>query len=463
MKNYYKKLILLLTFTFILVPNYLYGAGDLAQNLAGYILLQVEDNGEAWYVDPDNLMRYYLGKPTDAYELMRSEGIGISNINLEKIPIGLTSGYGVDTDMDGLSDNHEIALGTDLNLADTDNDGFSDKEEVANAFNPLGPGTQAININFTKRFLGRIFLQVQSHGEAWYINPKDSKRYYLGQKEDAFAIMRELGLGINNSNLGTIIALDPGYDLRQLELLTHNLVNKERTNNGLEALEFNEELARVAREHSLSLAQENEPITGMELNCDFPIIHHEGLEFGFYNSDRLNNYNIFYFDKSGENIASMPGPQIMIMFDSRKKFDSDNLKCQNTRQKLELEFRANLEEEENEDDKIDLINNELEMRKNLIENEFEIEISSITWDSPEVIAQSTVEGWMNSPGHKSNILEVDFEEAGMGASYINGYFILTQNFIKRAECGYEGGVCCEKTGYYPYCFIDLECNDMLCE
>lgn len=26
---------------------------------------------------------------------------------------------------------------------------------------------------------GRILLQVESHGEAWYVNPKDEKRYYM--------------------------------------------------------------------------------------------------------------------------------------------------------------------------------------------------------------------------------------------------------------------------------------------
>lgn len=30
--------------------------------LSGKILLQVEDRGEAWYVNPANLKRYYLGQ-----------------------------------------------------------------------------------------------------------------------------------------------------------------------------------------------------------------------------------------------------------------------------------------------------------------------------------------------------------------------------------------------------------------
>lgn len=45
-----------------------------------------------------------------------------------------------DTDGDGLPDDLERKLGTDLNDADTDNDGFSDGEEVKGGFDPLGEG-----------------------------------------------------------------------------------------------------------------------------------------------------------------------------------------------------------------------------------------------------------------------------------------------------------------------------------
>lgn len=43
----------------------------------------------------------------------------------------------IDTDSDGLHDNLEIALGTDINNSDTDGDGFSDSVEVTNGYNPL--------------------------------------------------------------------------------------------------------------------------------------------------------------------------------------------------------------------------------------------------------------------------------------------------------------------------------------
>jgi len=47
----------------------------------------------------------------------------------------------IDTDLDGLSDSEELALGTDPLLADTDDDGLSDSEEVTWGTDPLDQDT----------------------------------------------------------------------------------------------------------------------------------------------------------------------------------------------------------------------------------------------------------------------------------------------------------------------------------
>lgn len=120
----------------------------------GRIVLQVEENGEAWYVDPSNSVRYYLGRPDDAFAIMRERGLGITNEDLSKIPI----------------------TGT----------------------------TWDANADLMNRVSGRILLQVEENGEAWYVYPGDQRRYYLGRPDDAFAIMRELGLGITNADLEAI-------------------------------------------------------------------------------------------------------------------------------------------------------------------------------------------------------------------------------------------------------------------
>ena len=62
-------------------------ASALAARLAGMILLQVEEKGEAWYVNPKNKQRYYLGRPADAFAIMRSLGLGITNADLSQIAV----------------------------------------------------------------------------------------------------------------------------------------------------------------------------------------------------------------------------------------------------------------------------------------------------------------------------------------------------------------------------------------
>ncbi|MBI4253258.1 fibronectin type III domain-containing protein [Candidatus Uhrbacteria bacterium] len=126
----------------------------LGKKLLGRILLQVQGSGEAWYVHPKTAQRHYLGRPSDALRVMREQGVGVSNADLSR-----------------------IARSGDANSGDG---------------------------AFAKKQAGRILLQVQSHGEAWYVNPLDAKRYYLGRPSDALAIMRTLGIGISNADLAAI-------------------------------------------------------------------------------------------------------------------------------------------------------------------------------------------------------------------------------------------------------------------
>ena len=118
----------------------------LSIRLAGRILLQVEGNGEAWFVEPLSLEKHFMGRPADAFSLMRRFGLGISNANFDKF----------------------------------ESSGVSAK------------------------FAGRIFLKVEDNGETYYINPVDLKMHYLGRPEDAFNLMRSLALGISNDNLRQI-------------------------------------------------------------------------------------------------------------------------------------------------------------------------------------------------------------------------------------------------------------------
>ncbi len=130
----------------------------MAERVYGRILLQTQQHGEGWYVDPVTKQRTFLGRPADAFRVMREFGLGITNANLAKIPV------------------------------------YTE--------------TRAGDVVFVNRLKGRILLQVEAHGEAWYVSPVNGKRYFLGRPADAFALMRNLGLGITDANL-TLIPVHP--------------------------------------------------------------------------------------------------------------------------------------------------------------------------------------------------------------------------------------------------------------
>ncbi|MFH1233335.1 MAG: hypothetical protein V1649_01635 [Patescibacteria group bacterium] len=155
-KIYFLTLIFLLTTPLLSLAT----TENLSKKLSGRILLQVQSRGEAWYVNPSDQKRYSLGKPSRVLTIMRNLGIGITNADLAKIPIGLINNF------------------------------------------YATPNCQKNNL--IKKNSGKIFLQTQNKGEAWYINYADCKRYFLGKPKDAFIIMKKLGLGITDENLKQI-------------------------------------------------------------------------------------------------------------------------------------------------------------------------------------------------------------------------------------------------------------------
>lgn len=165
----------------------------------GYILLHVNSLGEAWYVLPTATERFYIKNGDAAYAALRNFGLGITNADLWQIPIGIQQPAGAtDSDQDGLADKLEEALGTSSAGTDTDSDGYSDSDELNSGYNPLGSTKLITNTELADRLKGYILLQVESRGEAWYVNPADGKRYYMADGDWAYEIMRLKSLGIND-------------------------------------------------------------------------------------------------------------------------------------------------------------------------------------------------------------------------------------------------------------------------
>ncbi len=182
-----------------------------AASFSGRILLQVQERGEAWYVNPIDEKRIYLKDGDTAYQLMKKVSLGIRNADLQKIPIGYSDLSRLvmrendqDYDHDDLSDSLERAIGTDVYSEDSDADGFKDNEELRNGYNPLGAGTWRTDTRLVARLKGRLLLQIESRGEVWYLNPVDNKRYFLADGRAAYNLMRWAGLGATNATLNTI-------------------------------------------------------------------------------------------------------------------------------------------------------------------------------------------------------------------------------------------------------------------
>ncbi len=78
-----------------------------------------------------------------------------------------------------------------------------------------------------KRLRGRILLQVESHGEAWYVRPQDGTRVYMKDGDVAYDIMREFSLGISNTDLAKIpVGFHDGYGTYDADNDSDGLLNK---------------------------------------------------------------------------------------------------------------------------------------------------------------------------------------------------------------------------------------------
>lgn len=477
-----KKAVLFFFVLAVLQPLPSLAAPSLAGRLSGRIVLQVQSKGEAWYISPADSKRYFLGRPADAFELMKRMGVGATDVDLKKIPIGFFSNNKADSDSDGLSNDLEIAIGANPNKNDTDGDGYLDKAELAAGYNLNGAGKTSFDSQFAARNRGRIFLQIQGAGEAWYISPTDFKRYFLGRPNDAFVVMRSLGLGISNIDLekiavgvlavvgsdnevgnnnydGVVFGETP-LNTSLIEQKIHVLINAQRAVYGLPALEWNDQVAAVAREHSADLAKENQQTSDLKKICNYAIIHHEGLKFGLMPANRLGSRSVNYFSKAGENIALIGAAEINYLINFLTFNQSDADRCAAQVEDWNNQLKTDMEEIEVEQQKIERLNQEISTRKAALAAAESFKISDINWKSDDQAAAESVTGWMNSPGHRANILDSDYNEAGIGVAYVNGYIIATQVFIKRASCGYINGPCCERNACYlpTVCGVDSICR-----
>jgi uncharacterized protein YkwD len=235
-----------LALLFLISPATSHAAPSLTQRLSGRILLQVQSHGEAWYVDPITKTRFYLGTPEAAFQVLRARALGIKHADL-------------------------------LRLMEPE--------------------------RFPMRLYGRMLLDVDDHGQAYYVEPGSMRAIPLGSADETYGILRLHGLGITNVDLQKIpvapsviitpVASTPqptptpiSAPSNQLERQTFDEINQHRQSIGLQALIWNETVAETARIHSQNMANDTVPFS------------HDGFDARF---ERLNT--TIRISNMAENVA----------------------------------------------------------------------------------------------------------------------------------------------------------------
>jgi len=159
----------------------------------------------------------------------------------------------------------------------------------------------------------------------------------------------------------------PKFSEEQIEYLVHEYTNQERLNHGLSQLSFDPEITQIARGHSFDMAERE-------------YFAHETPE-GLTPSDRA--------EQNGYSCQKLVG---LLIYSGI----AENI------------FQGHLF------DSYYTINGE---------------ITSYEWNTEEEIAKTTVDGWMNSPGHRENILTDIFDREGIGVEITQDHKVyVTQNF-----------------------------------
>jgi uncharacterized protein YkwD len=157
----------------------------------------------------------------------------------------------------------------------------------------------------------------------------------------------------------------PSLSIAELEREVHLLVNKERQARGLSPLSWNRALAEIARKHSQDMAVRN-------------FFSHQSPDgHGFPDRYRQANYS-----------CSVPRGNII-------HTGAENIFQNNTYDRVIFRGRE----------------------------------TRYDWNTMREIAETTVQGWMNSPGHRKNILTPFWESEGIGVAVsADDKVYITQNF-----------------------------------
>ncbi|MBI4145701.1 CAP domain-containing protein [Candidatus Woesearchaeota archaeon] len=161
----------------------------------------------------------------------------------------------------------------------------------------------------------------------------------------------------------------PSLDIDELELHVHDLTNVERAQNGLDRLEYDDALAAVARAHSEDMASRG---FFDHTNPDGESPSDRAERQGY----KCRKVGILYITEGiAENLAKLS------VYES----------------KTSLKYQGKT-------------------------------YYVYEWYSQDELAEKTVDGWMDSPGHRENILTEGYDAEGIGVAVSDELVYVTQDF-----------------------------------
>lgn len=196
--------------------------------------------------------------------------------------------------------------------------------------------------------------------------------------------------------------IKPELNISKIESLVHQKVNYQRTQHGLTPLSYDNQISTIARAHSQDMAKNNYfehvSLTGKEP-------WERGFQYGYQTCGTLEAIALQeQYDQFPQTSASQSQYQQAMSI-----YNQLNSKIENG------ELFGGLAENISQNwayDSITYVNG----------------IPIYDWNTEENIAQQTVIGWMNSPGHRENILS-GFHSEGIGVAIASDDKVyITQNF-----------------------------------
>jgi len=203
---------------------------------------------------------------------------------------------------------------------------------------------------------GGMFLFSAINGDSAFAIPEDIKKDVTLITETVEKGTFSLIPITNNPTKLLSVTTDNMTKEKQAEMEIHRLINLEREKHGLKILGYDEELASVAKSHSIDMANDE-------------YFSHETPE-GLNPTDRASKVDYVCRYQIGNLIYSGIGENLHMVQGSTVSFLS----------------------------------------------------------TPSSIAELAVSGWMDSPGHKKNILTSNFSNEGIGVLISTFSIHVTQNF-----------------------------------